>query len=211
MEKLLIYSLILLVIAGCNSLALADQAGGFGAGIEESPHNFSHTSWLPISKICQICHTLHDENKPGQLYSNGLRWKKELSTVSYTMFNSDWGRAPRTLSERKNWASITGMQSHLPDGMSKLCLSCHDGIIAPNVFVLHHFVSVDYDPSRTNLRDPDTTEMGISGTISEVLDQGKVQCTSCHDVHGVESYSDTKLLRAERSKLCVTCHRHSVK
>jgi hypothetical protein len=53
--------------------------------------------------------------------------------------------------------------------------------------------------------------MGTSGTIADVLDAGKVQCSSCHDVHDQESVAGTHLLRvlnngANPSGLCLTCH-----
>jgi predicted CXXCH cytochrome family protein len=95
----------------------------------------------------------------------------------------------------------------MPDGLSKLCLTCHDGIIAPNVFNLHHFVSMDYDVTRTELRDPDVKTMGVSGLITEVLDNGKAQCFSCHDPHDEESVAGTKLLRVPKGEICYVCHR----
>jgi predicted CXXCH cytochrome family protein len=106
------------------------------------------------------------------------------------------------------WTSpITQRQGGLPDGISKLCLSCHNGVIAPDVFDLHHFVSLEYDVTKAELRDPDVTKIGVSGPISEVLDGGKIQCSSCHDAHDEETVADTKLLRVERERLCLVCHK----
>ncbi|MCR4332912.1 MAG: hypothetical protein NUV34_09470, partial [Sulfuricaulis sp.] len=59
-----------------------------------------------------------------------------------------------------------------------------------------------------------TTAMGTSGTIADVLDGGKVQCSSCHDVHDQESVTGSHLLRVAQtvtqggaaSGLCLTCH-----
>jgi hypothetical protein len=56
--------------------------------------------------------------------------------------------------------------------------------------------------------------MGTSGTIADVLDAGKVQCSSCHDVHDQESVAGTHLVRVAQSVaqggvasgLCLTCH-----
>ncbi|MFQ5608173.1 MAG: hypothetical protein ACE5GA_09525, partial [Candidatus Zixiibacteriota bacterium] len=60
--------------------------------------------------------------------------------------------------------------------------------------------------------DP-TAPMGTSGTINEVLENGKVQCSSCHDVHDNEAVGATHLLRVSQkasmgqaSGLCLTCH-----
>jgi predicted CXXCH cytochrome family protein len=210
MEKIMILVLAVLLVAGIRTLPAADIPEGFGTGIKESPHDFSHVSWLPLTGICHVCHTVHNEALASLKYTDGLAWMREINSISYIMYHSYWG-APFFESRFKmNMRTMTGRRSNLPDGLSKICLSCHDGIIAPDVFILHHFVSAEYNVSKTTLRDPDLTEMGISGKISDVLDAGKIQCSSCHDVHGIQSVAKTKLLRVERSQLCITCHKHDI-
>jgi len=78
-----------------------------------------------------------------------------------------------------------------------------------------HPISVTYNTADPGL-NPLTTTMGTSGTIEDVLDNGKVQCSSCHDVHDQESVANTHLLRVRQkgdagtgagaSSLCLTCH-----
>ncbi len=211
MEKLIIVLFIGVLFTHAGSTVMAQLPGSFGGGIEESPHNFSHPSWLPVARICNVCHTLHNESISNRMYSNGLLWKSDIGSITYVMYHSYWGAAYFETRDKSNLASLTGRRSNLPDGLSKLCLACHDGIIAPDVFLLHHFVSAEYDVTTLNLRDPDFTLIGNSGTISEVLDNGKIQCSSCHDVHGVESVPDTKLLRAEKPRICLTCHNVNIK
>ncbi|RJQ43548.1 MAG: hypothetical protein C4538_11810 [Nitrospiraceae bacterium] len=211
MEKLIILGLTMTLFVSLQTLAAADVTEGFGQGIEQSPHNFFHHAWLPLTRICFVCHTIHDETLPSQRYSNGLLWQRNVSSVSYVLYHSYWGKTFFETRDKSPLTSLTGKRSNLPDGLSKLCLSCHDGLVAPDVFNLHHFVSAEYDITKTNLRNPDTTIMGNSGSITEVLDRGKVQCTSCHDVHGVESIPHTKLLREEKPKLCLTCHNIEIK
>jgi predicted CXXCH cytochrome family protein len=91
-----------------------------------------------------------------------------------------------------------------PDGPSKLCLGCHDGsyiafkympgstaIFGPNDLAKSHPVSFTYDSAlaarhpKGSLRDPAVATSGLGGTIRKDLldDHGKMQCTSCHDVH----------------------------
>jgi hypothetical protein len=76
-----------------------------------------------------------------------------------------------------------------------------------------HPISITYDDTpglgMASVADP----MGTSGTIADVLDNGRVQCSSCHDVHDSpgESVGGTHLLRvlnngANPSGLCLTCH-----
>jgi hypothetical protein len=145
------------------------------------------------------------------------------------MYSSDWS------------STIDGSVSSTPDGISKLCLSCHDGTIAVDSYDDHeggsyfipeafristlsdgsnidlrgtHSISVVYDiNSDPYLNDPNTTDLGTSGKIKDVLDHGKVQCSTCHDVHDQETLPQTPLLRVgtrgdtgSASELCLVCH-----
>ncbi|TNF56087.1 hypothetical protein EP227_01275 [bacterium] len=181
------------------------QSGGRGLATEQSCHNFSHESWKSVIEICGVCHIFHDESLATERYLNGLRWNRKISTFTYTMYHSSWGASLAGVRDTSWTSPITQRQSGLPGGLSKICLGCHDGVFAP-VFDRHHFVSVDYDPTKTTLRDPNTTKMGVSGAIADVLYVGKVHCSSCHDVHDEESVPNTKLLRVTKDKLCKTCH-----
>ena len=179
-----------------------------GIGSDQSCHNFSHESWLPVTQICRTCHIPHRirGNKTLKRYKKGLLWKKTVESLTYSLYNSSWSSSLTGMRDMSWTSSITGRQGGLPDGLSKLCLSCHNGVIAPDIFNLHHFVSLEYDVTKAELRDPDLTRIGVSGPISEVLDGGKIQCSSCHDAHDEESVAGTKLLRVERNKICLVCH-----
>ena len=193
------------------------------------------TRWLPICLVpallliptafaqtghktlkCDECHVTH---RPGMAafqpngawstenLSDGLATFKLYSSRSFDALNTDIGQ---------------------PDGASRLCLGCHDGSY-PGVegglrfgtsdLSRTHPVSFTYNSSlaarvrRNALNDPSTTASGLGGTIAKDLldDQGKLQCTSCHDVHGKGRIR--KMLRFEfgRSsssgdRLCVVCH-----
>ncbi len=77
-----------------------------------------------------------------------------------------------------------------------------------------HPISIAYHSAADTKLRPKRTTMGTSGTIANVLDQDKVQCSSCHDVHDQESVAGTSLLRVAQtvaqggnpSGLCLTCH-----
>jgi len=128
---------------------------------------------------------------------------------------------------------LDGAMDGQPTGTSKLCLSCHDGTVAVDSFGDYigqgntymsdinpdydlgtdlrgtHPISIVYDNNADpNLWDPNNRAMGTSGYISDVLQNGKVQCSSCHDVHDQESAPNTHLLRVDNagSQLCLTCH-----
>jgi hypothetical protein len=65
-------------------------------------------------EICVFCHTPH-----GAEMTQGPLWNRNLSTATYDTYNS--GSLDATLE---------GVALDQPNGISKLCLSCHDGTIA---------------------------------------------------------------------------------
>jgi len=203
MKILIIFILSLLLAAGVPSLAMAVGAGR-GIGTAQSPHNFSHESWLPVYKICIVCHIPHKRKKKT---IKGLPWDLEVKTSRYTLYDAAWSSSLTGIRELELVSIITRKRGNLPDGISKLCLGCHNGIIAPEVFKLHHFISREFDLTKSTLNNPNTTKMGLSGLISEVLEFGKVQCSSCHDVHDEETVPNTELLRKKKDVLCITCHK----
>lgn len=111
-------------------------------------------------------------------------------------------------------------------GSSKLCLSCHDGALSVDHFnrtnlyanksvgidLSHsHPVSFTYDSylalNDGALNDPVSTPSGLGGTIaSDLLVNGKVECVSCHDVHGFGKGKNMLIMSNYGSKLCLTCH-----
>ncbi|MHB2154654.1 cytochrome c3 family protein [Calditrichota bacterium GD2] len=119
-----------------------------------------------------------------------------------------------------------------PNGVSKLCLSCHDGTVAVdnfggetngNEFVSgndligtdlsdDHPVSFVYDAALATadggLYDPTTTNSGLGGTIDQdMLISHKLECSSCHDVHNGAGTTGYLLIKSNaNSDLCLTCH-----
>lgn len=192
-------------------LLLAVSTAGYSQ-IAGTAHDFSGASWNTNGEICLPCHTPH--NSLG--WTNGPLWNHQLSGVaSYTVYPSGG-----------TMQSTPGQ----PDGSSKLCLSCHDGTVAlenysGNTTGTHtisltnnvgvnlsndHPISMTYDASLAvadgALYDPTTTSSGLGGTIStDMLSNGKVQCTSCHDVHGTP-YPSLLVKDNAGSALCLTCH-----
>lgn len=127
-------------------------------------------------------------------------------------------------------ASLDATDVSQPSGPSKLCLGCHDGsyavfafipdsqaIFEPGDLASSHPVSFTYDSALAaadgSLHDPATVTSGLGGTIAEdLLDaKGKVQCTSCHDVHtsGHGEYLlkyDIDAASEHEALLCRACH-----
>jgi predicted CXXCH cytochrome family protein len=192
-------------VAACAALIVSSAE----AGIADPGHDFS--GWgSPQRHPCEACHT--PRNADGGVASAPL-WDCAATQVSsHTLYSSP------TLN-----ASLSQ-----PTGVSRICLSCHEGAIAYDSFSratggavigggkrpgidlsASHPVSFIYDTSLAvedgELRDPASTNSGLGGTIQEdLLFADSMECTSCHDVHA----GNGKLLRLDNrdSALCLTCH-----
>jgi predicted CXXCH cytochrome family protein len=95
-------------------------AGLFGVStsmagtIDDSAHDFAGGSWVSTDEICVVCHAPHDN--AGTALAGGLLWNHSASTIgdAYTLYTG------------QDMSDTPGQ----PTGTSKLCLSCHDGLIA---------------------------------------------------------------------------------
>jgi predicted CXXCH cytochrome family protein len=180
-----------------------------------SAHDFSTQTWNTSGEICKVCHTPHNADIS---VSNAPLWNHQLSAVaSYLVYSS---------------ATMNATVGQ-PDGSSKLCLSCHDGTVAlqnfggvtsgttymtgPNLVGTElnndHPVSFTYDAALATadpgLFNPTTHLSGLGGTITnDLLIAGKLQCSSCHDVHNNAAGTPPSLLVKSNaaSALCLTCH-----
>ena len=176
-----------------------------------SPHDFFSASSGFNADNCSVCHAAGRKSGAG---------------VRRDLLNAEEGTVFTPYS-----SSTLDAQVGQPDGPSKLCLSCHDGTVArDNVGGIalsfsfssdranlgrdlsdDHPVSFVYDADLAardgGLVDPTTTQSGLGGTIyHDLLVDGKMECTSCHDVHS--HLSSRGLLRKPNklSSLCLTCH-----
>ncbi|MDH3980706.1 MAG: hypothetical protein OEU91_09380 [Gammaproteobacteria bacterium] len=203
----------------------------------------SSGGWNGRNELCRVCHVPHDHSRASQRYLNGLLWNHELSAATYTMYDSVWsstlegsqsaqpdGVAKLCLGCHDGTIAIDTFDKYAGDPVNNNITTIYGGGVS--AFVVPGFtdganldlrgthpLSITYDPvadspTGANL-NPTSTVMGASGTIADVLDNGKVQCSSCHDVHNQESVGGTHLLRVAQkdmgggeqpSGLCLTCH-----
>jgi predicted CXXCH cytochrome family protein len=111
-------------LAGFLALTAAGLfwAGTATAGtIAGSPHDFrasGTTGWVTTTEICNVCHAPHG-NAMGD-GSSGLLWNRSYATT--TSYN--------TYANADTMVANPGQ----PGGVSKLCLSCHDGTVAIDSF-----------------------------------------------------------------------------
>jgi len=169
-------------------------------GVVQAPHIFSWKKGETDGDYCTVCHTPHDSQTRPKPY-----WTNRIPSTTYSLYS----RLPAAT----------------PDGLSKLCLSCHDGTIAPDSYSLRPFraslfttqghpISVPYRFSpRRHLNDPRLTAIDPSTTIQDSLEEGKVQCSSCHEVHASKEKASGRFsqagIRGNRGSLtefCLVCH-----
>ena len=231
MKKALIGLLAVALVAGMSSLVFAE---GSGTGIVGSPHDFSSATWNQRSgELCRTCHVPHDHGRTlavqTGIESSGLLWNHKLSDVVYTLYSSatlngaigqPTGTAKMCLGCHDGSVALEAMDSKAAGGHSTTTyIQTNDaGFQVPGTGMGGtslqgtHPISVVYDSAADPGLKATTNSIGTSGTIASLLDGGKVQCSTCHDVHDSlgEAVGGTHLLRvsntATPSGLCLACH-----
>jgi len=174
-----------------------------------SPHNISLYPGvtIPGNQVCLPCHTPHNALLSGE---ENVLWNHAETGETFVMYSS----------------AALGQ----PEGHSKLCLSCHDGVTAIDNYGGNggtgivitgdaalgtnldndHPIAIEYptaNPAEYN--DPAGFDPGIGGgtgvrliTINSV---DRVECSSCHNVHnnGLGNFLRVPL---QESYICLQCH-----
>lgn len=104
MKKLL----TLICVLAMGQYSFAQMAG--------TAHDLTGTGWSGV-EICNVCHTPHN----GTIGIDAPLWNRGLTTETFTIYDA-------SVSSTMN--AVTGQ----PNGISKLCLGCHDGSIALDAF-----------------------------------------------------------------------------
>ncbi len=198
----------------------------------------SSGGWNLRNELCRVCHVPHDHGKATQYYLNGLLWNHGVSAATYTMYDSTWsstldgaqsaqpdGVAKLCLGCHDGTVAIDTFDKYAGTAgneIQNIYGTALKGFEVPAFLDGAnedlrgtHPLSITYDPVADTDLNATSTLMGTSGTIADVLDNGKVQCSSCHDVHDQDSVAGTHLLRVaqkdmggseQASGLCLTCH-----
>jgi predicted CXXCH cytochrome family protein len=180
--------------------------------IQGTSHDFRN--YTATGELCVPCHTPHNANTT---VPNSPLWNHQVTSQTFTPYSTT------TLD------ATVGQ----PSGVSKLCLSCHDGLTAVDNYggttngtwlitgrehmgtdlTNDHPISFVYDQTLANqdgeLKDPTTAVTPLGGTIQEdLLSAGlTLECSSCHDVHnGYSSNPELLKITPNGSTLCLTCH-----
>ncbi len=183
-------------------------------------HNMGPSTPGPVSgplPACQYCHAPHSGLNSSALPNLPL-WSQVLSTESnYTLYSSP--------------TEVNPEQEPTLGSASNLCLSCHDGTVAPGTNVpytglqmsgamnsqdlfigtlqgIHPFnFQLPLNCSNDNLLA--SLCSGSTGNPAVRLVKGNVQCNSCHNPHvqGIDSVQqDFLVMNNANSAMCLACH-----
>lgn len=206
-------TLAISITCGCLAALTLVAVAQDNSKIENTPHNLNTLDvWgvvTPQNRVCLPCHTPHgaqtDEN------GNAMAlWNHEITDQTFQMYTT--------------MAGNTGGQ---PEGTSKLCLSCHDGVTAIDSFgnndgffndiVIEpdrpsnlgtdltddHPIGIQYPPPNVDDYHDKSTFTGVRVVTINGVD--RVECTSCHDPHD-NSLGMFLRQTMDGSALCLECH-----
>ncbi len=189
-----------------GALAVLLSPTGVWAAISGTAHDLSGNGW-GTDQICVFCHTPHNAKSP-QLIP---LWNHDATTQTFTLYTS---------------SSLNATPGQ-PAGVSKACLSCHDGVTAIDSYgtragthlmtgtaKLGIDLSDDHPVSFTFNAALATADGGlVTPNSASWVDAGhtiplyaaQLECGSCHNVH---NNTNDPFLRVSNSgsALCLTCH-----
>jgi predicted CXXCH cytochrome family protein len=205
-------SIFVAVLGACVLLLAMPASLRAQTEIAKTPHNLTPGGPGQLKEtrptgLCEFCHTPHNANPSRAL------WNRDLPPVTYQLYSSSTLQA--TLNQ--------------PTGSSRLCLSCHDGILAlGNLRVPPPGEALTLGPLRgdrnlgTDLGDDHPVSFVYDGALAvkrgDLVDPsglpkairldetGQMQCTSCHDPHEDRRPNFLRMGNLDGA-LCLTCHR----
>jgi len=178
-----------------------------------TPHNLNNYPGvnIPGNQVCLPCHTPHNALEvDGENY---VLWNHAETNQTFVMYTNIEGE------------TVPGQ----PEGPSKLCLSCHDGVTAIDSYggmtgsiVMtgdaamgtdlsnDHPIGIQYPTSQpSEYRDPSTYAPGIGGgpgvKLVTIDGTDRVECSSCHNVHN-NGLGNFLRVPIQESYLCLQCH-----
>lgn len=191
----------LVTALGC----LLAASGAMAASIVGSKHDFASNTASAFKgtsdQTCIYCHAAHNAKTADVL------WNKNSTTATYTLYSSNTMEHAATQ----------------PAGVSKLCLSCHDGSIAADSFGTtagtKFLTSANSSYFGTDLSNDHPISMAYPTADTAIVPAATVkaaglplygagntvECGSCHNTHDP---AIPKFLRKANasSALCTTCH-----
>ena len=193
-----------------------------GTGIVGSQHDMNLVSNPDtLNRVCAFCHTPHHALDDANANYLPL-WSHEMTTQTFQPYDS---------------VTLDALVTDVLAGPSRLCMSCHDGAIAVDQhygsvgdtdvrsgdswgeigvgfggdLINDHPIGFSYaavaaldDEIRP---ETDATTNPEIPLISDLMTDGMMTCSSCHDVHNTDNNEIDFLVNLQAgSQICLTCH-----
>ncbi len=225
------------VFAGIVGAICGLTAISVSASIVGSRHDLrSYLGLGANAEICVVCHTPHDADGnagTGTSVTEAPLWNHEVTTATFTMYSANGsGTIDGAEDTSPTGASRLCLSCHDGTiGIDNYGGGANTGAVMDptNAYFVgtdltgQHPISVTYDDTADPGLHPPTRAITIggydpgtgtanptrAGTIDNLmLQNGKVQCSSCHDVHNTFVATSQAMLRIDvaGSELCLTCH-----
>lgn len=185
-------------VAAKDAESARQEESAQSGGLLGSKHDFSDGGRLP-GNLCLPCHAPHITASEAPLLI-----RRSAASQPIRAFGSKAG---------------------VLDAASLVCLSCHDGVVASDVFagahgaswsdlstrgipvggtrLTSHPVGVEYPTGDPKYRSAEE----VSSVNGLKLPEGRLQCTTCHDPHNTARHPSMLQMSNERSRMCLSCHR----
>ncbi len=213
---------------GAPSALAQTQGLAAGSGISGTSHDFIVSSVAAERRVCVACHAPHDTD------AQAPEWTPKLALLAFSLYGTA-GMVSQPgqpgLNSRLCLSCHDGTLAALNYSGAKRNYLMAGGKLGRTAFntqfaMRDHPIGVGFDSSLAvndgSLADPEISPVMMvanksshnrtrSGSISlMMLAEGKVECTSCHDVHnrytaGPSSKGLVKVGLAG-SALCIVCH-----
>jgi len=199
------------------------------AGLDDTHHDF--TTYPGSGEVCKPCHAPHVSETTS---TEAPLWNHEVSNSSFTPYsttsmhavtNQPSGTSKLCLSCHDGSVAIDSFGGRvgtlfIDDPFYPFPRVNTSGLLGTDL-TGDHPVSFSYDTSLANsdrgLHDPSSAPSGLGSTIEvDLLNNGRVECTSCHDPHisrangcGSNCHNGQTLSLWKdntNSELCLTCH-----
>ncbi len=180
----------------------------------DNPHEIDIVGKDLNSTECKNCHLSFNGNYSGYFASIYRPTIDEYYTYLASLENFSIDDLQTAGSDLQT--SDTSYTNPWSISSSKLCMSCHDDVIAIGVshqetlkisLKASHPISVEYIEAKQGLKNKNSKiyNWNNASVVKDILVNDKIECVSCHSPH---SKSYTHYLRSENtgSKLCLGCH-----
>lgn len=213
MRSRVLLSCAILLLAG-NSLRA--QLGGDVIGVHDLGPGSKSSTTGARTDFCTYCHAPHS----GITASTAPLWNQTLTTQTYTPYTST------TYHQTGNAQPMLGSDSNL-------CLSCHDGTIAPGTTAVFGRITMTGSMSGSDVFGTDLESshpfsvvlpikdaadlvdtLASKGTTADPtgaikLINGNIECTSCHNPHvqAKDPVAQNFLVKdSSKAAMCLACH-----